>query len=159
MPSGGIVRAKIAVLLVFIVVLASAGGAVGYFYPEKVGLKDKFTPVEVHGTMALASGGVCPSCTANWVRVSAASNDCIPKSGYTNVSGAQVLLEADGATLGVSALSVLGTLDSDNCVFTFDMTIRAKHDFYKVTIKNRGDFTYSYDELVKPGALAYTLGN
>lgn len=120
----------------------------------------KWLPLTVEGSLRLDIGAVCTSCSPNWDRAAAAPSACVPRSGYTNVPGAQVLLEADGKTLNVGELSPVGTIEGQYCVYEFRLTVPERHDFYKVTLQHRGDFTYSYDDLVnKAGTLTYTLGN
>ncbi len=92
-----------------------------------------------------------------------ATPTCKGRGGYNDIAqGMEVLLTADGKTLGVGRFSA-GSVKSltqfqEQCQFQFELDVPEGYQFYTVKVGRRGDRTYSFAEITSGGALEFTIG-
>lgn len=105
-----------------------------------LGLSACSSSFDAEGTITLGPDGVTQS--------SLAGGECDGSSGYDDITpGAQVILSADGKTVGKGELEE-AKYDDGYCVFPFEVTgVAGGSDFYSVEISHRGEMEYTQDEL------------
>lgn len=140
------------VFVVLVLVVAVIGGGVAYLAPELVGLEGKFKPADVHGSVRILGSG------RNWQLTPDDASKCMPAAAFTDIPADDVVLSSDDEPLGMASISDVGTPDGDGCEFIFDLVVPKKRDTYQLEVKGFGEFSYSYDTLVRGGAIDYEIG-
>ena len=98
----------------------------------------------------------------------AVGQPCEGFGGYSDVkAGMEVTLLADGKVVELARFSAgkvtksahYGTTADFDCTFTFSLPVPDEGEFFQVKVGRRGEQTYRREELLIPGALAFTLGD
>lgn len=120
-------------------------GAVGAYLLGSQVADPPQRPITATGDLRLAAG-----------QYSRSGQACAGTGGYADIRGGTQVVVTDGSskTVAVGELAP-GRLHSfDNktteCVFDFQATVPAGHDFYGVTIGKRGTVQYPAAQLVQP---------
>lgn len=105
-----------------------------------LGLAGCSSSFDAAGTITLGPDGV--------TQYAPGGGECDGYSGYDDItSGAQVILSADGKTVGKGELGE-AKYDDGYCVFPFEVTgVAGGSEFYSIEISDRGDMQYTQDEL------------
>lgn len=118
------------------------------------------TVVTVEGSVLLASDA--------WGEHMEPGITCSGSGGYNDLSGGmEVRLYGDGTLVDFDRISpgVLSRQAAEKwigvraCTFTFSLDVPEGYRFYSVELGRRGEFTYTFDEIVASEALAYTIGD
>lgn len=91
------------------------------------------------------------------------SSQCNPDGGYNDINSSTpvVLKGKSGKELDRSELGY-GHEDSGyplSCTWTFTVKVPKGEDYYVLSVGDRGEMQYTWDEITQPDAIALTLGN
>lgn len=139
-------RLVFAVVAFWVVIAGLAGGGYWLWTNHQDVNEDKL----VAGTFTLTAE------SGTWT----IDRECRGTGGYSDIAaGQQVRLMSDGKLLDVQTLGSGRAELSYQCVYSFTLKVPKGHKFYDVSVGRRGNVTYTYEQLTKPGILALSLGN
>lgn len=122
--------------------------AVESFCPEFENEFEELDTIDVEGTFSITDSD-------GW---SGGAGGCSGDGGYgdINASTAVRVVSINGDTL---ARTELGTGEGDVfCTFTFTFEVVEGEEQYIVEVGDRGEISYTFDELREPGTVALTIG-
>jgi len=139
--------------------------AVQFLCPSYLSHYQVLRVAHVTGTFTISNASYDPTNEYENPNFQTVGNYCYGNGGYSDLGDAtEVTVSGDDGkqlaitTLGSGSASGDGSNVTDTCDFTFQFSVTEGQSAYVVTVGKRGTETYTFDQLLQPGAIALSIG-